>query len=282
MSRAVMQKVVRPCLVEAVAGACVYLACRLAGYPRSADEVSFFGGAPFNQILSLHAAVAKGLQLSLSTTGRLPPELLLPRIASLAGLSHSLLVMRAQQLCGNLSSQGLLQQVSSQALAAASLLLAALLSRVALSDTQLCSAAFISRSSLAAAYSKLLPFVVTLPGSAIVPKELQSEFGGRISADNMPASLDRAVDKKGFTVVLPRVVDGSPVVSVGISSDEKKSVTGQEKAEKVEAAEGDGGDLMMQLEALFRKDKPKRTKKEDNNGSSSKKHRMERVQTVAG
>lgn len=69
MTRSIMEKVVRPALADAVAAACVYLASRLAGYPRSADEVSFFGGVSCSQILHLHSAIAKGLQMPASATG---------------------------------------------------------------------------------------------------------------------------------------------------------------------------------------------------------------------
>jgi len=74
------------------------------------------------------------------------------------------------------------------------------------------------------------------------------------------------------------VEDDAPGSSRDVNGEVKGSEGSNGAAEEV----GDSSELMLQLEALLRKDKAKRSKREDNSPGSSKKHRIERVQTVAG
>ena len=218
IERAIMERVARPSLKETVAGACLYLASRMAGYPRCMDEIGAFTGIDSKQLLSLQVSIAKKLQLPPSAMGRLPAEGLLPRIASLAGIVDSIFVLRAREIARRIGASGAMEDVSPQALAAAVLVLVALLSRQAIDLNNLCKAAFASQSSISRVYSSLLSAlrhtfrIVAVPSEAtekeagLLPLELLRSFGCSMAdfPSVLPKSLEAAVDRSGRTVILQR------------------------------------------------------------------------------
>ena len=221
IERAIMERVARPSLKETVAGACLYLASRMAGYPRCMDEIGAFTGIDSKQLLSLQVSIAKKLQLPPSAMGRLPAEGLLPRIASLAGIVDSIFVLRAREIARRIGASGAMEDVSPQALAAAVLVLVALLSRQAIDLNNLCKAAFASQSSISRVYSSLLSAlrhtfrIVTVSSEAshatekeagLLPLELLKSFGCSMAdfPSVLPKSLEAAVDRSGRTIILQR------------------------------------------------------------------------------
>jgi hypothetical protein len=222
-----MGRVVKSTSRESTAASCVYLACRMAGYPRTVDEVSHFTGVAARDIGRLQLAISKGLGLSIEDTGRVTPESIVNRIASIAILPlpycpnsssqnsnnnnnnlHNLLVLYAKEMCRRISDNSILEQLSPQSLAAVSLVFVSLLLRCPISVQKLSEAALLLPSSVSSVYSKLHPFVVVSDGAVLVPEQLRHSFG-KISA--IPLKLERAMqcgkkkDPQGLlmTTVIP-------------------------------------------------------------------------------
>ena len=257
------ERVVGRSTKDALVGACLYQASRMAGYPRTMDEISAFSGVPSKQLLSLQVILVKRLQLPICTIGRIPPESLVARIGSLAGIADSVLLLLAQEICRRISLAELLPDSSSQAVAGCCLALAALLSRVRIDVTAICQAAFASEHLIGSVYQQLLPFILhfhsnsrsssSCKESGIIPQELLARFCGKTALDiggHMPQSFDLVVDKTGHTIIIPELPDEKAHCS---RSEPNADMSSGQRL--VDSHGDDEEDLMRQLEEVLSKDK---------------------------
>lgn len=254
---------------NALVGACLYQASRMAGYPRTMDEISAFSGVPCKQLLSLQVALVKQLNLPISTMGRILPESLVTRIGSLAGITDSVLLLRAQELCRRISAAEILIDLSSQAVAGCCLALTALLSRVSVDVMAICQAAFSSQQLISSVYHELLPFVLHFhrsnrssasssssaiaKESGLIPQELLTRFFGKTAVDfggRFPQRFDLVVDKAGRTVIIPELLDDN------IRSVKSEPSAVASSGQRLVSTHGDDEeDLMRQLEEVLAKDR---------------------------
>eukprot|EP01036_Dinobryon_divergens_P023618 gene23618-31984_t len=290
IERSVTERLVGRSMKDALVGACVYQACRMAGYPRTMDEISAFSGVPCKHLLSLQVTLVKQLNLPISTIGRILPESLVTRIGSLAGITDSVLLLRAKEFCRRISAAELLVEVSSPAVAGCCLALTALLSRVSVDVVAICQAAFSSQQLISSVYHELLPFILhfhrnsrsqlTLPSSCtvakesgIIPQELLTSFFGKIAVDfreRFPQSFELLLDKAGRTIIIPELLDGN------IHSSKSESSAVCSSGQRLVSTHGDDEeDLMRSLEEVLAKDRHgrhshKSSKSKTNDGKKRK------------
>ncbi|ELK55114.1 transcription initiation factor TFB, partial [Haloferax sp. BAB-2207] len=109
--------------IEGVATSCTYAAARMAGVPRSLDEIAEVSRVEKSEVARTYRYIARELSLEVKPAD---PEQYVPRFASELGLSDES-KMRARQLLKNAKEKGVHSGKSPVGLAAAAVYAAALL-----------------------------------------------------------------------------------------------------------------------------------------------------------
>ncbi len=138
--------------IEGVATSCVYAAARMAGVPRSLDEIADVSRVEKSEIARTYRYVVRELSLEVRPAD---PEQYVPRFASSLDLSEES-EMRAKQLLKNAKEQGVHSGKSPVGLAAAAVYAAALLTNEKTTQAAVSEVADISEVTIRNRYHELL------------------------------------------------------------------------------------------------------------------------------
>ncbi len=138
--------------IEGVSTSCVYAAARMAGVPRSLDEIADVSRVEKSEIARTYRYVVRELSLEVRPAD---PEQYVPRFASSLDLSEES-EMRAKQLLRNAKEQGVHSGKSPVGLAAAAVYAAALLTNEKTTQAAVSEVADISEVTIRNRYHELL------------------------------------------------------------------------------------------------------------------------------
>ncbi len=138
--------------IEGVSTSCVYAAARMAGVPRSLDEIADVSRVEKSEIARTYRYVVRELSLEVKPAD---PEQYVPRFASSLDLSEES-EMRAKQLLKNAKQQGVHSGKSPVGLAAAAVYAAALLTNEKTTQAAVSEVADISEVTIRNRYHELL------------------------------------------------------------------------------------------------------------------------------
>ena len=138
--------------IEGVSTSCVYAAARMAGVPRSLDEIADVSRVKKSEIARTYRYVVRELSLEVRPAD---PEQYVPRFASSLELSEES-EMRAKQLLQNAKEQGVHSGKSPVGLAAAAVYAAALLTNEKTTQAAVSEVADISEVTIRNRYHELL------------------------------------------------------------------------------------------------------------------------------
>ncbi|ERH01397.1 MAG: transcription initiation factor TFIIIB, Brf1 subunit/Transcription initiation factor TFIIB [Halonotius sp. J07HN6] len=138
--------------IEGVSTSCVYAAARMAGVPRSLDEIADVSRVEKSEIARTYRYVVRELSLEVKPAD---PEQYVPRFASSLELSEES-EMRAKQLLQNAKEQGVHSGKSPVGLAAAAVYAAALLTNEKTTQAAVSEVADISEVTIRNRYHELL------------------------------------------------------------------------------------------------------------------------------
>ncbi|MFC6615175.1 transcription initiation factor IIB family protein [Halopenitus salinus] len=138
--------------IEGVSTSCVYAAARMAGVPRSLDEISEVSRVEKSEIARTYRYVVRELKLEVKPAD---PEQYVPRFASALELSDEA-EMRAKQLLKNAKEKGVHSGKSPVGLAAAAVYAAALLTNEKTTQAAVSEVADISEVTIRNRYHELL------------------------------------------------------------------------------------------------------------------------------
>ncbi|WP_129114835.1 transcription initiation factor IIB [Halegenticoccus tardaugens] len=138
--------------IEGVATACVYAAARMAGVPRSLDEITDVSRVEKSEVARTYRYVVRELSLEVQPAD---PEQYVPRFASSLGLSDEA-EHRARQLLRNAKQKGVHSGKSPVGLAAAAVYAAALLTNEKTTQAAVSEVADISEVTIRNRYHELL------------------------------------------------------------------------------------------------------------------------------
>jgi len=138
--------------IEGVSTSCVYAAARMAGVPRSLDEIADVSRVEKSEIARTYRYVVRELSLEVKPAD---PEQYVPRFASSLELSEES-EMRAKQLLKNAKEQGVHSGKSPVGLAAAAVYAAALLTNEKTTQAAVSEVADISEVTIRNRYHELL------------------------------------------------------------------------------------------------------------------------------
>ncbi len=138
--------------IEGVATSCVYASARMAGVPRSLDEIADVSRVEKSEIARTYRYVVRELSLEVKPAD---PEQYVPRFASSLDLSEES-EMRAKQLLKNAKEQGVHSGKSPVGLAAAAVYAAALLTNEKTTQAAVSEVADISEVTIRNRYHELL------------------------------------------------------------------------------------------------------------------------------
>ncbi|WP_224269951.1 transcription initiation factor IIB [Haloprofundus salinisoli] len=138
--------------IEGVATACVYAAARMAGVPRSLDEIADVSRIEKSEVARTYRYVVRELKLEVKPAD---PEQYVPRFASSLGLSEEA-EHRARQLLKNAKEKGVHSGKSPVGLAAAAVYAAALLTNEKTTQAAVSDVADISEVTIRNRYHELL------------------------------------------------------------------------------------------------------------------------------
>jgi transcription initiation factor TFIIB len=138
--------------IEGVSTACTYAAARMAGVPRSLDEISEVSRVEKSEVARTYRYVSRELSLEVKPAD---PEQYVPRFASELGLSDES-KMRARQLLQNAKEQGVHSGKSPVGLAAAAVYAASLLTNEKTTQAAVSEVADISEVTIRNRYHELL------------------------------------------------------------------------------------------------------------------------------
>ena len=138
--------------IEGVSTSCVYAAARMAGVPRSLDEIADVSRVEKSEIARTYRYVVRELSLEVKPAD---PEQYVPRFASSLDLSEES-EMRAKQLLKNAKEQGVHSGKSPVGLAAAAVYAAALLTNEKTTQAAVSEVADISEVTIRNRYHELL------------------------------------------------------------------------------------------------------------------------------
>ena len=138
--------------IEGVSTSCVYAAARMAGVPRSLDEIADVSRVEKSEIARTYRYVVRELSLEVRPAD---PEQYVPRFASSLDLSEES-EMRAKQLLKNAKEQGVHSGKSPVGLAAAAVYAAALLTNEKTTQAAVSEVADISEVTIRNRYHELL------------------------------------------------------------------------------------------------------------------------------
>ncbi|SEH38553.1 MULTISPECIES: transcription initiation factor IIB [Halopenitus] len=138
--------------IEGVSTSCVYAAARMAGVPRSLDEISDVSRVEKSEIARTYRYVVRELKLEVKPAD---PEQYVPRFASALELSDEA-EMRAKQLLKNAKEKGVHSGKSPVGLAAAAVYAAALLTNEKTTQAAVSEVADISEVTIRNRYHELL------------------------------------------------------------------------------------------------------------------------------
>ncbi|SFL01529.1 transcription initiation factor TFIIB [Halogranum rubrum] len=138
--------------IEGVSTACVYAAARMAGVPRSLDEITDVSRVDKSEVARTYRYVVRELKLEVRPAD---PESYVPRFASSLGLSEET-ERRARQLLKNAKEKGVHSGKSPVGLAAAAVYAAALLTNEKTTQAAVSEVADISEVTIRNRYHELL------------------------------------------------------------------------------------------------------------------------------
>jgi len=161
-----------------LAAACIYLACKQAGFPRTLDEMAVILGLDAVLLGRTQSAIARAFDLH---SHPINPQSLIPRMATTARLSSSLAEL-ARQLCSQLTTT--YDTTKPQTLAAVCLLIVALGNRATINLDNLVASAHLSLASIQKMYVEL---------KSELKKRCSSELLSRINLKDLPKSIDKAI-----------------------------------------------------------------------------------------
>ncbi|WP_313691164.1 transcription initiation factor IIB [Halorarum halobium] len=138
--------------IEGVSTACTYAAARMAGVPRSLDEISDVSRVEKDEVARTYRYVVRELKLEVKPAD---PEQYVPRFASALGLSEEA-ERRAKQLLKNAKEKGVHSGKSPVGLAAAAVYAAALLTNEKTTQAAVSEVADISEVTIRNRYHELL------------------------------------------------------------------------------------------------------------------------------
>jgi transcription initiation factor TFIIB len=138
--------------IEGVSTACTYAAARMAGVPRSLDEIAEVSRVEKSEVARTYRYVSRELSLEVKPAD---PEQYVPRFASELGLSDEA-KMRARQLLANAKEQGVHSGKSPVGLAAAAVYAASLLTNEKTTQAAVSEVADISEVTIRNRYHELL------------------------------------------------------------------------------------------------------------------------------
>ncbi|MFC5367951.1 transcription initiation factor IIB [Salinirubrum litoreum] len=138
--------------IEGVATSCVYAAARMAGVPRSLDEIADVSRVEKSEVARTYRYVVRELKLEVKPAD---PESYVPRFASELGLSDES-EHRARSLLKNAKEQGVHSGKSPVGLAAAAVYAAALLTNEKTTQAAVSEVADISEVTIRNRYHELL------------------------------------------------------------------------------------------------------------------------------
>ncbi|WP_152040638.1 transcription initiation factor IIB [Salinigranum salinum] len=138
--------------IEGVSTACTYAAARMAGVPRSLDEISEVSRVEKSEVARTYRYVSRELSLEVKPAD---PEQYVPRFASELELSDES-KMRARQLLQNAKEQGVHSGKSPVGLAAAAVYAASLLTNEKTTQAAVSEVADISEVTIRNRYHELL------------------------------------------------------------------------------------------------------------------------------
>ncbi|TVT96485.1 transcription initiation factor IIB, partial [Haloferax volcanii] len=138
--------------IEGVATSALYAAARMAGTPRSLDEITSVSRVEKDEIARTYRYVVRELSLEIKPAD---PEQYVPRFASDLGLSDES-ERRARQLLKNAKEQGVHSGKSPVGLAAAAVYAASLLTNEKVTQNEVSEVANISEVTIRNRYHELL------------------------------------------------------------------------------------------------------------------------------
>ncbi|MFB6131002.1 MAG: transcription initiation factor IIB family protein [Salinigranum sp.] len=138
--------------IEGVSTSCVYAAARLAGVPRSLDEIAAVSRVEKSEVARTYRYVSRELKLEIKPAD---PEQYVPRFSSSLGLSEEA-EMRARQLLKNAKEVGIHSGKSPVGLAAAAVYAASLLTNEKTTQSAVSDVADISEVTIRNRYHELL------------------------------------------------------------------------------------------------------------------------------
>ncbi|MCO8265746.1 transcription initiation factor IIB family protein, partial [Haloferax sp. AB510] len=138
--------------IEGVATAALYASARMAGTPRSLDELEKVSRVDKMELTRTYRYVVRELKLEIKPAD---PEQYVPRFASELGLSDES-KMRARQLLKNAKEKGVHSGKSPVGLAAAAVYAAALLTNEKVTQSEVSTVADISEVTIRNRYKELL------------------------------------------------------------------------------------------------------------------------------
>ena len=138
--------------IEGVSTSCTYAAARMAGVPRSLDEIAEVSRVEKSEVARTYRYVSRELSLEVKPAD---PEQYVPRFASELGLSDES-KMRARQLLQNAKEQGVHSGKSPVGLAAAAVYAASLLTNEKTTQAAVSEVADISEVTIRNRYHELL------------------------------------------------------------------------------------------------------------------------------
>ena len=146
--------------IEGVSTSCTYAAARMAGVPRSLDEITEVSRVEKSEVARTYRYISRELSLEVKPAD---PEQYVPRFASELELSDES-KMRARQLLQNAKEQGVHSGKSPVGLAAAAVYASSLLTNEKVTQSEVSEVANISEVTIRNRYHELLEAEENVPG----------------------------------------------------------------------------------------------------------------------
>lgn len=166
---AMTQRIVQKASMQVFA-ACIFLACRVTGYPRTVEEIASFFRLPCGDVNGVQSVISRNLGLKI---GRLYPSHLITRLLSQVCSASSLLTVladtvtykieyHAMQLCELLRFRELLESTPPQRVAGVAIFIVAHLFQVSLPVEVISQVSLVPIPSMALTYAAVYRLLSTV------------------------------------------------------------------------------------------------------------------------
>lgn len=197
--------------------ACIYIACRMQGYPRTLDEISKNADCDMGTVNKMQKSIVQKLQLQI---GRLRPIHLVNRIATRMKCAYQICVY-AEEICKILAQRELLENLPPQQVAASVIFIVSLLLYDGnqynhhIDVNKLCEASLVTLSSIKMTYNKIVRGGAGI--RSLLPAALKAEVEERSTTSHSDSSFE-AILPKDFDKAIKLIASAAAIAAAAPTS----------------------------------------------------------------